>query len=86
MSDITIEQIAEVVRVELEPVKVELAEVKAIVSRHSEILDQHSAVLTDLLSERKTKTDESLIASHRLDRLENWGQKVGKKLDIKLEV
>ena len=86
MSNITLEGIAEVVKVELEPVKTELAEVKTIVTRHTEILDNHSAALEAMLKQKKNKEDEAAIAAHRFERQERWAQKVGENLGIKLEL
>lgn len=86
MSNITLEGIAEVVKVELEPVKIELAEVKTIVTRHTEILDNHSAALEAMLKRKNNKEDEAAIAAHRLNVSEKWAQKVGENLGIKLEL
>ena len=47
---------------------------------------QHTAALSVLMSEKKTKDDNQTVSDRRLDRLENWGQKVGKKTGVKLEL
>jgi hypothetical protein len=46
---------------------------------------QHTASLELLLSERGKKDDNHIVVSHRLDRLEKWGKKVGEKVDLKLD-
>ena len=49
-------------------------------------VNSNAAVLDGLAKDVKKLLDEKTITVYRFERLENWGQKVGKKLDIKLEL
>jgi hypothetical protein len=49
-------------------------------------LGQHTTMLDGLAKDVKKVLDEKTVTEHRLERLEDWGQKVGKKLEIKLEL
>ncbi len=75
MSNVTLEAIEELVdnllEKRLEPIK--------------KVQAQHTASLELLISERSKKDDKHIVVSHRLDRLEKWGKKVGEKVDLKLD-
>ena len=63
----------------LEPINVQLSAIQETVSQHTTMLD-------GLAKDVKTLLDEKTITEHRFERLEGWGQKVGKKLEVKLEL
>lgn len=45
---------------------------------------QHTAALAQLMTEKKAKDDSKTVTGDRLDNLEEWGQKVGDKVGVKL--
>lgn len=58
----------------------------AILESHAAILESHTTVLDGIAKDVKILKGEKTITASRLDNLEDWGKKVGKRLDIKLEV
>ncbi len=46
----------------------------------------HSAALEELLIEKKKREENKQVHDYRVENLEGWAGKVGKKLDIKFEV
>lgn len=86
MSEITIEGIAKVIREELKPVNEKLAKQEEILNRHTDILNSHTASLEQLVTKKSTKADENIVETHRVDRLEKLGQRVGAHVGIKLEL
>ena len=57
-----------------------------ILEHHDEMLKNHGEMLEQLMTQKYHREDESLVNAHRLQRLETWGVKVGKKIDLKLEL
>ena len=86
MSIVTLEGIAALLKVELEPIRETLDEHTRILSEHTEILSQHTAALDELLTDKKNRVNNEVIAAHRFDRLEHWGQEVGQKVGVKLQL
>ena len=76
MTKVTLEAIGELfdqkMDEKLEPIKIVLA--------------QHTAALEQLMSEKKTETNNETVSAHRFDRLELWAQQVGPKVGVKLEL
>lgn len=50
-----------------------------------ETLNQHSVLLDTIARSVKNLEEEMVVSNSRVDRLENWGVKVGNKVNIKLE-
>ena len=71
MSDITIEDIAKVIKTELAPINNQLLAIEKTISRHTLILNNHTTALDTLLKKKKTKEDESAVSLHRFKRLED---------------
>lgn len=63
----------------LEPINIQLNAIQETVAHHTNMLD-------GLAKDVKTLLDEKTITEHRFERLEDWGQKAGKKIEIKLEL
>ena len=82
-NNITLEAVAkvveEVIKTELQPVKDDLADVKTIQRSHTDSLEK-------LLTKKKTKEDEVVIAASRLDRLEAFCKSAAKQLNIKFDL
>ena len=78
MSNIKLEDVAELLKQELNPIKTDIAAIRSTVDRHTTVLD-------GLAADVKTIRDEKTISAQRFDRLEHWAQKVGDKLGLKLE-
>jgi hypothetical protein len=49
-------------------------------------LRKHSAMLEELLVEKRKREENKQIRDYRVENLEGWAGKVGKKLEIKFEV
>lgn len=79
MSQITMEAIEKLLDTKLEPINIKLAAIEETVS-------SHTAALANLACDVKKVLDEKTISANRFDRLEHWGQKVGEKVGIKLEL
>lgn len=79
MSEVTLQAIEKLLDHKLEPINTKLLAIEETVSNHTTLLD-------GITKDVKTLIDEKIITTSRLDRLEDWGQKAGKKLEIKLEV
>jgi hypothetical protein len=79
MSNIKLEDIAALLKQELDPIKTDIAAIRSTVDRHTSMLD-------GLAADVKTIRDEKTISARRFDRLEHWAQKVGEKIGIKLEL
>lgn len=79
MSNITLEGIAELLKTELDPISADIGQIK-------QTLEEHTTALANLATDVKTLLDEKTISAARFDRLEHWGQKVGEKVGIKLEL
>jgi septal ring factor EnvC (AmiA/AmiB activator) len=86
MPNITLENIAELLRDELKPINTRLTTIEETLAQHTKTLDIHTKALDTLLSKKKTKEEEKIISADRFDRLEQWASLVGKKLGIKLEL
>jgi C4-type Zn-finger protein len=50
------------------------------------VLNTHTTALQQLVSKKKTKENEDTVSLQRFKRLEDWAQKVGDKLGVKLEL
>ena len=86
MSNITLENIAELLREELKPVNTRLSTIEQTLAQHTKTLDVHTKALDTLLSKKKDKDEEKTVSVERFDNLEHWATLVGKKLGIKLEL
>ena len=86
MSEVTLEGIAALLKVELEPIRETLDEHTRILSEHTEILSQHTAALDELLTDKKNRVNNEAIIAHRFERIEHWAQEVGPKVGVKLEL
>lgn len=51
-----------------------------------ETLRQHTAALEKLTSEKHIKDTNHNVSTSRINRLEDWGKQVGKKVKIPLEL
>ena len=80
MSDITLKAIEQLLDLKLEEkLDKKLEPIQKILNNHSTQLD---AIAKDV----KTLMDEKTVTTGRLDTLETWGQKVGEKVEVKLEL
>ena len=86
MSNVTLEGIAALLKVELEPVNTRLTSIEEKLAEHTKTLSQHTAALEQLLTEKKKKTDNETVSAHRFDRLEHFAEQVSQRLGIKLEL
>jgi hypothetical protein len=50
------------------------------------ILSNHTMVLAQFVPKDKIKKDNKKVENHRLDRLEDWGLKVGRQVGINLDL
>jgi hypothetical protein len=75
MSNVTLEGIAALLKIELDPIKITLAE-------HTKTLSLHTAALETLLTEKKRKDDNKTVEYGRLDYLEKWAKQVSQKFGI----
>jgi hypothetical protein len=82
MSNITLEGIANVVKVELEPISETLVEHTNILTEHTKILSKHTGALDQLLTEKKKKGDNKMVADDHLEYLEKWAKQVSQKFGI----
>lgn len=48
------------------------------------IQEQHTAQLGAIAKDVKNLLDDKTVANRRLERLENWGEKVGQKTGVEL--
>ena len=79
MSEITLEKIEKLFEHHLEPINTKLSAIEETVSKHTEKLD-------GIAKGVKTLMDDKTVSNKRLDNLEEWGGKVGNKMNIKLEL
>lgn len=79
MSDITLQNIAELLKHELSPINKRLSSIE-------KTLEVHTRALDTLLKARKEYQEEKSVSIERFKRLENWAEQVGQKLGIKLEL
>ena len=80
MSDVTLKAIEDLMDNVLDKkLDEKLAPIKATLKSHTESLEV-------LMSEKKNKEDGQNVTDHRLDRLENWGKKVGSTVGVNLEL
>jgi hypothetical protein len=86
MANITLEGVAEVVKIELEPVNTSLVAIEEVLAQHTKTLDTHTRALDTLLKERKIKSDEKDVSVDRLTNLELWAKEASKKLGIKFDL
>lgn len=82
MSNVTLEGISKVIKVELEPIKEILAEHTKTLTEHTKTLSAHTAALDQLLTEKKNKDDNKIVGDSRLDYLEKWAKQVSQKFGI----
>jgi hypothetical protein len=82
MSNLTLEGIAAVIKVELEPVKESLAENTKTLAEHTKTLSAHTQALDQLLTEKKNRDDNKTVHDDRLDYLEKWAKEVSQKFGI----
>jgi hypothetical protein len=82
MSNITLEGIAAVVKVELAPVKETLAENTKTLTEHTKTLSSHTKALDTLLTERKNRDEKKIVEDGRLEYLEKWAKQVSRKLGV----
>jgi hypothetical protein len=75
MSNVTLEGIAELLKIEVGPIKETLAE-------HTKTLALHTAALETLLTEKKNRDDAKTVKDNRLDYLEKWAKQVSQKFGI----
>jgi hypothetical protein len=95
MSELTLKAIEQLLIKELKPIKSgmaalatseELGSVNTRLGTVETILNQHTVALDQVLGQKKTREDESSVATARFERLEHWAQLVGKKLGITLDL
>ena len=75
MPNVTLEGIAALLKVELDPITKTLAE-------NTKTLALHTAALETLLTEKKKRDDNKTVGDSRLEYLENWAKQVSQKLGI----
>lgn len=84
MSEVTLKAIEQLLDLKLdEKLDKKLDEKLAPISK---IQVQHSGQLDGIAKDVKTLLEEKPVTGRRLDRLENWGEKVGLDTGIKLEL
>ena len=80
MSEVTLKVIEDLLGLKLEEkLDTKLAPIQATLNKHSTMLDS-------LAKDVKILLNDKTITAHRLGRLEQWGQKVGEKTEITLEL
>ena len=79
MPNVTLEGIAALLKEEFAPVNARLDAIE-----HTQT--QHTAALVEISTDVKTLLDHKIVTDHRLERLEHWGQEVGQKVGVKLEL
>ena len=77
MSNVTLEGIAALLKVELDPITATLAE-------HTKTLALHTSALETLLTEKKNRDDNKTVEDGRLEYLEKWAKQVSKNLVLSL--
>lgn len=82
MSNITLEGIASLLKVELNPIKTTLDEHTKILVEHTKILSTHTAALDLLLTEKKNRDENKTVGDSRLDYIEKWAKQVSQKFGI----
>lgn len=75
MSDVTLEGIAALLKLELDPIRKTLAE-------HTKTLASHTAALEILLTEKKNRDEAKTVKDDRLDYLEKWAKQVSQKFGV----
>ena len=79
MSNVTIENIAALLKFELEPINTRLAAVE-------DTLSGHTTTLSNIAGDVKSLLDQKTVTDHRLERLEHWAQIVGQKFGVKIKL
>lgn len=79
MSNVTLEAIAGLLAEELKPINTRLDAIELTLGRHTTMLDGIATDVKDLL-------DHKDVTNHRLERLEQWAEKAGTKIGLKLEL
>ena len=49
------------------------------------VLSTHTTALEQLVRKKRTKEDENTVSLQRFKRLEDWAQKAGEKLGVKVQ-
>ena len=82
MSNVTLEGIAALLKVELKPIRETLVEHTKILTEHTKILSMHTAALDQLLTEKKNRDESKTVGDGRLEYLEKWAKQVSQKFGI----
>jgi hypothetical protein len=80
MSEVTLEAIEHLLDLKLEE------KLESKLEPIKQTLENHTTLLDGIAKDVKLLKDEKIITTNRLDNLETWGQKVGKKVEIGLEL
>ena len=84
MAEITLKAIEQLLDLKLdEKLDAKLDEKLGSIQR---TLNQHTIILDGLAKDMKVLKDETTVVAKRSDNIETWGQKVGEKVEIKLEL
>ncbi len=86
MSNVTLEGIAEVIRIELEPIRTDIKAVQLELSDVHKIVNNQTTSLDTLLTEKKNRDDNKIVEVDRIGRLELWAKQVGNRLGITIEL
>lgn len=76
MSNVTLEGIASLLKVEVAPIKTTLDGNTKILVEHTKILSTHTAALDQLLTEKKNRDENKTVGDSRLDYIEKWAKQV----------
>lgn len=79
MSNVTMENIAALLKSELEPINTRLAAVE-------ETLSGHTTALSNIAGDVRSLLDQKAVTEHRLERLEHWAKIVGQKFGVKIKL
>ena len=79
MSNITLEGISELLKLELDPIKKTQAE-------HTKTLRTLGGAVDELLTEKRKRDENKIVRDYRVSNLEEWAVKAAKKLNLKFEV
>ncbi len=82
MSNVTLEGISNLLKIELEPIKTTLEQHTKTLTEHTKTLSSHTSALDKLLTEKKNREDNKTVEDGRLDYLEKWAKQVSQKFGV----
>ncbi len=86
MSNVPLDEVVELLKMEFKPIHERLDKIDGDIVQIKQTLDRHGNQLDGLAKDVKTLLDGQTVSNYRHDRTENWAQKAGEKIGVKLEL